>query len=165
MVFDEFAVPVRRLTPDIHLDCLGPVSEVLADCDACLPSIGQRPPVVAEKPNAPPAADLRPEIEARLAQRVLLFEQATPVAFDTLRLQLSELASVPIDYDESLGADPAQRTAEVRLSLSDVTLADVLDEVAHAAGLDYRVDRERIRLVERTAAPTAASEIPRSDSE
>lgn len=104
-------------------------------------------PVVAPRPTASPPVDPREEIVARLAQRVLSFEQSTPVSFDTLRIQIEELSGVPIRYGDGTADDPRFRSAPVRLALSDVSLAAVLGEAARQAGLEEAVDGDGVRLV------------------
>lgn len=133
----EIAEPVAQavgseVSPES--DLAGRVSEPLA-------------PVVAAKPPASPPVDPRVEVAARLAQRVLRFEQPTPVPFETLRIQIEEMTGVAIRY-EAAGAEGSRfREAEVRLALADVTLAAVLDEAARQAGLEAVVDAQGVTLV------------------
>lgn len=104
-------------------------------------------PVVAAKPAASPPVDPGAEVAARLGQRVLRFEQPAPVAFDTLRIQIEEIAGVPIRYDGPAADAPRFRDAAVRLALTDVTLAAVLDEAARQAGLGKIVAADGVRLI------------------
>jgi len=119
--------------------------------------IAVQPPVVAPKPAASPPGDPRDEVVARLAQRILRFEQPTPVPFDALRLQLEDLSGLTIRYDEA-AADPKFRQAPIRLALAGVTLASVLDEAAAQAGLTRVVDAAGVMLVPSGEGPAAGSE-------
>lgn len=129
-------------------EAVGPIDDANASVAV---AVVQRPPVVAEKPAVTLAPDRRQEIEKRLRQRVVLFEQPTPTAFETLRVQMEELAAVSIDYDEALGSDPPQGRTEVRAAFEDESLAKILDDVSQQAGLEYVIDSAGIRLIPRSA--------------
>lgn len=143
-------------------------SETAEAIDAVASSIPvatlRRPPVVAGKPAVAPAPDRRQDIEKRLRQRVVLFEQPAPIVFDALRVQIEELAAVSIDYDETLGSDPPHGRTEVRAAFEDESLATILDDVSQQAGLTYVIDPAGIRLIPRSAttdpAPVAMPDPP-----
>jgi hypothetical protein len=109
--------------------------------------VEQRPPVIAPRPPASPPVDPREAVAARLAQKLLRFEQPTPVPFDTVRLQIEDIVGVPIRYDESVAADSPSVKAPVRLSLVGVTLDEVLGEAARQAELAHVLDADGVRLV------------------
>lgn len=116
-----------------------------------------RPPVVAYKPAVSPPIDPRESITARLSQRLLRFEQIVPVAFDVVRMQIEEIAAVPIRYDETIGTSRRFHDAEVSLRLADVTLGDVLSEAAKQAGLSYAVEPDGVRLFPAVDDPEAGN--------
>jgi hypothetical protein len=100
-------------------------------------------PVEAEQPPAV-APDPRELIAASLSRRVLKFEQATPVPFEQLRFQLEELVGVPIEYG-FVGAEQ-HRDEPIVVSLTDVTMGELLTEVAARAKLKPTVTDNGIRL-------------------
>ncbi len=120
----------------------------------------KRPPVVAQRPAGPVVPNRREEIASRLEQPIVLFEQKTPIAFDVLRIQLEELAGVAIIYEDALEDDPAVRSREISISLRDVTLGTILDDIVRQAGLTYTIESEGIRLLSGSAASISTEPAP-----
>ena len=101
-------------------------------------------PVEAARPVVAPPPNPRDLIAAALSRRVLRFEQANPAPFDQLRFQLEEMIGFPIEYG-FVGAEE-RRDEPVAVSLTDVTMEELLTEVAARAGLKPTVTDTGIRL-------------------
>jgi hypothetical protein len=102
-------------------------------------------PVEATQPPAAAAPDPRELIAASLSRRVLTFEQATPVPFEQLRFQLEELVGFPIEYG-FVGAEQRQNEP-VAITLANVTMEELVTEVAARAGLKPSITDTGIRLL------------------
>lgn len=114
------------------------------------------PIAYAEDPESPPANALNPsrqvirpvkvfDLQAALAQPLQQFEQAQPVPARELVFLLEELVGAPIrgvtDPDIAPHLDKP-----LTLSLTDVTVGDVLVHVLREAGLRYETEPEGVRL-------------------
>jgi hypothetical protein len=103
-----------------------------------------RQPIEATRPLPAPPPDPRELIASSLSRRVLRFEQPTPVPFEQLRFQLEEMIGFPIEYG-FVGAE-VRRDEPVVVSLANVTMEELLTEVAARAGLQINITNTGIRL-------------------
>ncbi len=115
-----------------------------------------RLPVEATKPLPAPPPDPRELIAASLSRRVLRFEQPTPVPFEQLRFQLEEMIGFPIEYG-FVGAEE-RRDEPIVVSLANVTMEELLTEVAARAGLQINITDTGIRLTPMGTPSDAVSE-------
>lgn len=104
-------------------------------------------PLAAEKPREGSIVDPHDLVRQHLVQRLLRFEQPTPVPFETIRLQLEELAGVAIRYDDAVASDSRLRQTQVTAVLDDVTIGDALEHAARQAGVLPVIDRDGVRLI------------------
>lgn len=113
-------------------------------------------PVEVTKPLRAPPPDPRELIAASLSRRVLKFEQPTPVPFEQLRFQIEEMIGFPIEYGfvgaEERGGEP------VVVSLANVTMEELLMEVAARARLQINITDTGIRLTPMGTPPDAVSD-------
>ena len=114
------------------------------------------PPMPETKPATPSEPLDKPveevplppiDIAARLKRKVLKFDQAKPAPAYKVLLQIEELAAVRIEYDRAaLGAAAERLETPVKLTRSNVTLGELLDEVLKAANLSHTIEHRMIRI-------------------
>jgi hypothetical protein len=107
------------------------------------------PGVVPPKPAPPPL-----DVQAALGQRVKKIEQSKPARLTDLLLLVEELSGVPIKYSrEELGLAAAKLDEQISFTLDAPTAGDVLRTILERAGLDYRIEPNRIQIIPLSAAP------------
>lgn len=92
------------------------------------------------------------DVAAALKQPIRRFEQADPVPFRELLLQMEELVGVPIRADGPETAD-LDKLLEVPVSatLERTTVGEILETVVEQVGLSYDIEADEIRLRPQTA--------------
>lgn len=138
----------------------GAVSKTLPVSEKIPPEVAPPSPVAAAVPPVRAPRDWQAAAKRGLAQLVLQFEQPMAVSFETMRGEIEELIGAPIRYADGL----AQVEEPVSLSASQVTVGEILRQIAGQVGLAYRVDERGVVLVRREGeAGQAQANVPPSE--
>ena len=110
------------------------------------------PPVSAVEELTKPApvvvANLRPDPERVLAQRLTRFQQSKPVPRRELFYLMEDLLGRPVVWTEAeLGPARAALDVPVTLELEQATVAEIFDEILRGSGLKYVVQADTIQLL------------------
>lgn len=123
----------------------GVASEPVSVPEPVLATVAPPRPVIATVPPVRAMRDWRAAAQQGLAQEVLQFEQPDAVSFETMRGEIAELIGAPIRYADGI----ARIEDPVSLRVSNVTVAEILRQLAGQVGLAYRVDERGVVLVRR----------------
>jgi hypothetical protein len=118
-------------------------------------AVAVQKPVEARRPPISPPRDPREVIAEALSQRVLRFEQPTPVPFEQLRFQLEEMSGVAIRYHDAVKA--ATRERPVTTDLTNATVEELLVRLAQQVGLKPVIDVDGVVLVPASENAAAAA--------
>jgi hypothetical protein len=113
---------------------------------AVIPMPDLRP--MPQLPPVKPASEIKIDIPAALARKILSFDQTKPAAAYQLLLQIEELAGVRIEYDRNkLGAAADRLDKPITLKMQNATLEELLNEVLRQIDLKRQDEKSRIRIV------------------
>lgn len=125
--------------------------------------LNKPPPVIAQNdpPAVPPAQEnvepdeappalpvVKIDLAAALSQQVLAFDQPKPAPLEQLLVQVESLAGVPIQFDRAqLGENGNKLDTPVSVRLEKVSVEEILKALLDQAGLTFRLEEDRVRIV------------------
>ncbi len=130
----------QREIPDAIISALEPVN-IEGSLPIATPVETTTPAEVASDPPMP----VRVDVEARLAQKLVMYKQSKPVSRRDLIEAFSEQLGAPIRYDsEELGQQNLDKT--VTFELENTTIGGVIRTITDAAGWDIDIEATGLRL-------------------
>jgi hypothetical protein len=92
------------------------------------------------------------DLAVSLKQPIARFDQPRGKPLSEILVGVAEMAGARIDYDRNeLGPAAARLGEPASLKLRDTTVGDILAGLLRPAGLTYRIEGERLRVVPRPA--------------
>jgi hypothetical protein len=111
--------------------------------------LAEERPIEPEFAPEPPAQPVRKiDLAVSLKQPIAKFDQPRSKPLEEILVSVAEMAGarVTVDRDE-LGPAAARLAEPVALKLENTTVGDILIGLLHPAGLSYRIEGDRLRVV------------------